>query len=68
MTTPRPPLGSIGWFDLTVPDAVAVSDFYAKVAGFSVTPLSLGDYDDFVMMSPGGTAVALFDTGVRAET
>jgi len=28
----------------------------------------MGDYDDFVMMSPGGTALALFDAGVRAET
>ena len=55
-TPPPPPLGSIGWADLTVPDAVAVSDFYAKVAGWTVAPLSMGDYDDFVMMAPGGTA------------
>jgi len=56
-TPPPPPVGSIGWTDLTVPDAVAVSDFYAKVAGWSVTPLSMGDYDDFVMTAPDGTTV-----------
>lgn len=51
-TPPKP--GTIGWHDLTVPDAVAVSAFYATVAGWTTVPLSMGDYDDFVMMTPGG--------------
>ncbi len=53
MTAPPPPLGSIGWADLTIPDATAVSAFYATVAGWNVTPLSMGDYDDYVMTAPG---------------
>jgi len=57
MTMPPPSIGSIGWTDLTVPDAVAVSDFYGKVAGWSREPLSMGDYDDFVMKTPGGETV-----------
>jgi predicted enzyme related to lactoylglutathione lyase len=57
MSQTPPKVGTIGWTDLTVPDAVAVSDFYAKVAGWTATPMSMGDYDDFVMMTPGGEAV-----------
>lgn len=58
-TPPPPPIGSIGWADLTVPDATGLKDFYAKVAGWTVVPLSMGDYDDYVMMQPGTeTAVA----------
>lgn len=58
MTTPAPPaLGTIGWTDLTVTDAVAVRDFYVQVAGWSATPLSMGDYDDFVMNAPDGSTV-----------
>ena len=55
MTTPPPPppVGSIGWADLTVPDASALRDFYAAVAGWTVVPLSMGDYDDYLMMQPG---------------
>ena len=56
MTTPLK-VGSIGWTDLTVPDAVAVSDFYGKVAGWSAEPLSMGDYDDYVMKTPDGDTV-----------
>ena len=41
--------GSIGWVDLTVDDASSISDFYCKVAGWRKEPLSMGDYDDFVM-------------------
>lgn len=52
-TPPPPPIGSIGWADLTVPDATGLRDFYAQVAGWTVMPLSMGDYDDYVMMQPG---------------
>lgn len=52
-TPPPPPLGTVGWIDLTVPDAPAIRDFYARVAGWTVTPLSMGDYDDFVMNAQG---------------
>ena len=53
MTTPAtPPVGTINWFDLTVADADAVRDFYADVVGWTVEPLSMGDYSDYVMKSP----------------
>lgn len=57
MSQTPPKLGTIGWTDLTVPDAVAVSAFYGKVAGWSSVPLSMGDYDDFVMQTPDGDTV-----------
>jgi predicted enzyme related to lactoylglutathione lyase len=53
-----PPVGSIGWWDLTVPDAPGVRDFYTAVAGWHAAPLSMGDYDDYIMTTaPGGTPV-----------
>ena len=60
MTTPPPPaLGTIGWTDLTVPDAVAVCDFHVQVAGWSATPLHA------VVQDPAGAMVAPYDSGVR---
>jgi uncharacterized protein len=55
MSTPPPPPqpGSISWADISVPDASGLRDFYAKVTGWSVTPLSMGEYDDYVMTLPG---------------
>ena len=46
------PIGSIGWIDLTVPDAAAVRDFYQAVVGWTVSPVKMGDYDDFCMNPP----------------
>ena len=50
----RKPVGSILGFDLTVPNADEVRDFYAAVVGWKPEPLSMGDYDDYMMMSPDG--------------
>lgn len=62
MTTsppPQPPIGSIGWFDLTVPNADAVRDFYTAVVGWTQTPLEMGDYNDYCMNEPeSGKTVA----------
>lgn len=54
-TPPPPPPGRIGWVDLTVVDAPAVRDFYAAVAGWTPQALSMGDYDDYVMLASDGT-------------
>jgi predicted enzyme related to lactoylglutathione lyase len=55
--TPAP--GTVSWFDLTVDDASAVRDFYANVAGWTPSPMAMKEgYDDYVMMTPGGAAVA----------
>lgn len=55
--TAAPPLGSFGWTDLTVPDATAVRDFYAAVAGWSSEPVDMGGYSDWVMKTPMGVPV-----------
>ena len=48
----RKDVGLIGWFDLTVPNAGKVKDFYAKVVGWKPEPVSMGDYDDYNMNQP----------------
>lgn len=56
--TSPPAAGSIGWLDLTVANADALRAFYASVVGWTAEPLSMGDYDDYVMKTPAGAAVA----------
>lgn len=53
MSDTKPAVGTIGWIDLTVEDAAAVKDFYAKVVGWDSSPVSMGDYDDYTIMPPG---------------
>lgn len=48
----KPEIGSINWFDLTVPDAEEVKEFYSKVVGWKSSQVSMGDYNDFNMNSP----------------
>ena len=50
-TPPPPPLGTIGWADLTVPDAPRLRDFYTAVTGWRADPIPMGEYDDFLMVS-----------------
>ena len=52
MSKEKPEVGSITWIDLTVPDAENVRDFYKEVVGWKPSPVSMGDYDDFTMLSP----------------
>jgi hypothetical protein len=49
-----PVVGQIGWMDLTVSNAVSVRQFYEHVTGWTATPVSMGDYDDYCMVSAGG--------------
>ena len=49
----KPPIGSIGWCDLTVPGADAVRDFYRGVVGWTATDVDMGGYSDYVMSLPG---------------
>lgn len=53
----EPAYGSIGWIDLTVPDAPKLRDFYQKVAGWSPQPVDMNGYEDFSMLSASGDAV-----------
>jgi predicted enzyme related to lactoylglutathione lyase len=54
----QPQPGAAVWFDLTVPDAAQVRDFYASVVGWEPEPLDMGGYSDFIMKSPAGAGVA----------
>lgn len=54
-----PPAGTIVWHDLTVPDAAALRDFYARVVGWRAETVNMGSYSDFSMLPPdGGDAAA----------
>ncbi len=48
----QPKLGTVAWVDLTVADAEKVRDFYKKVIGWKPSPVKMGDYDDYNMVSP----------------
>ena len=52
------PLGRISWADLTVPDATQLQEFYTNVAGWTATPLSMGEYDDYLMLDANGAPQA----------
>jgi len=45
--------GSIAWMDLTVPNAATVRDFYSRVVGWTPSPVSMGEYDDYSMIPDG---------------
>jgi predicted enzyme related to lactoylglutathione lyase len=47
-----PPVGTIVWTDLTVPQAESLRDFYGTVVGWSHEPVSMGSYNDFSMVPP----------------
>ena len=47
-------VGSVDWFDLTVPNADEVRDFYAAVVGWSVSACDMTGYQDYVMSQPDG--------------
>ena len=49
---PTPPIGSIGWIDLTVENAEQIRDFYRDVTGWNFTALAMGDYSDYCMDQP----------------
>jgi len=58
MSEPTPPKpGQIGWHDLTVENADELRAFYEKVFGFTSMPISMGEYDDFVLLAPDGSPV-----------
>ena len=44
--------GEIGWFDLTVPDATAVRDFYSAVVGWESKDHDMKEYNDYEMVVP----------------
>jgi len=55
---PSMPAGTIAGFDITVPDADALRDFYASVIGWTPVEVAMGGYADYAMTAPGGQWVA----------
>lgn len=56
---PVPIPGTIGWHDLTVPNAVEVRDFYEAVVGWRSQAVDMDGYEDFGMAAGSdGTPVA----------
>jgi predicted enzyme related to lactoylglutathione lyase len=45
-------IGEIVWVDLTIPDAEKVREFYLSVVGWEVSAFDMGDYSDYVTMTP----------------
>ena len=50
--------GKIGWIDISVDNADEVRDFYKAVVGWGHEDVSMGDYADYSMTTPGGDAVS----------
>jgi predicted enzyme related to lactoylglutathione lyase len=50
----KPEVGSLSWFDLTIPNAEEVRDFYSKVIGWKYQPVPMekGKYNDYNMIAP----------------
>ena len=47
-----PPVGAVGWVDLTIEDAESLRAFYASVVGWKSEPVDMGGYSDYVMQEP----------------
>ncbi len=52
MSSSNAEIGAVGWFDLTIPNADELRDFYSKVIGWRPEPSSMGEYNDYVMKTP----------------
>lgn len=50
----RPLQGTIGWIDLTIPNAPQIRNFYSAVVGWKSEDVSMGEYSDFNMIPGGG--------------
>jgi predicted enzyme related to lactoylglutathione lyase len=46
--------GVISWIDICVDDADRVRDFYKDVVGWTTMDISMGDYNDYCMVSSDG--------------
>jgi predicted enzyme related to lactoylglutathione lyase len=54
-----PPVGTIGWIDITTPDAARLRDFYCGVVGWTPTTVPMKTHEDYCMHpSPTSDPVA----------
>lgn len=49
------PIGTIVGFDISVPDAGTIRDFYTSVIGWEAEGFDMGEYEDYFMSAPGST-------------
>jgi hypothetical protein len=66
----KPEIGKIGWTDLTVDNADEIRDFYTAVVGWKPSPVDMGGYSDYSMITPDtGEPIAgvCHARGVNAE-
>lgn len=45
----RPPVGTIGWIDMTTENAGQIRDFYETVIGWNVEPVPVDGHEDFMI-------------------
>lgn len=50
--------GTVAWFDLTVPEADSIRNFYQAIAGWQAEPVDMGGYQDYAMRTASGEPVA----------
>lgn len=51
-------LGTIGWLDITVPEAGPLKDFYTAVVGWKATETPMPGYTDYTLEAPAKGPVA----------
>ncbi|GHF97674.1 VOC family protein [Thalassotalea marina] len=51
-------IGHMAWLDLSVGNADQVKSFYQEVIGWQSSEVSMGDYNDYAMLTDEGEAVA----------
>lgn len=51
-------IGHMAWLDLSVNNADEVKSFYQDVVGWQSSEVSMGDYNDYAMLTNEGEAVA----------
>lgn len=50
-------VGAVTWVDLTVADGDKLRDFYKDVIGWQSIDVSMGEYNDYCMLSPDDNVV-----------
>jgi predicted enzyme related to lactoylglutathione lyase len=53
--SPKPALGSIGWFDMTSSDPETARRFYEQVVGWVSEPFDMGTHKDYTMRAPASS-------------
>lgn len=48
--------GSLGWADMTLPEARPVAEFYAAVVGWTIEGVDMGGYEDYMMQAADGSS------------